>query len=1145
MLLCGMIVFGQDPRGTITGRVTDPSNAAMVGVRVRATNEATQVTASTTTSETGNFVIPFLPPGIYSVSAESAGFKKFSRPGIRLRVGEVAEISVPMVIGGLEETVSVTSEAPLLETASSSLAQVVDERRIHDLPLFAGNPLELMFITPGTVNASSTMPQLHAPWNGVQLNSNGNPNTSNDFSIDGVSNNFPNGIARGVRPAFSPPTTAVSEFRIETVSYDASVGHSAGASVNVNTKGGTNKLHWGAHWFVKNSAFDAPSFFDNQAGRKVEAYRYNRPGFDIGGPVGFPGYDGRNRTFFFYTYERNIWQVPEPRTDTVPTLRQRTGDFSELLALGMQYQIYDPFSAAPAPNGRFMRMPLPNNAIPQSRMDPVGRNMVNLYPEPNLPGNREGVQNYHTPAVATQDYWVHLARVDHNFNDRNRMFVRLDVTDWFEDQLRRLGRTNPASGLLTSSANKGAALDYVRVLGSSTVLNFRYGLTFHEAADHRASRGWDLASLGFSPRLVSLIDARFATIPEANIDSYARMSRFWTGDGSNTGLTHSLNGNFTHVHRAHSLKFGSSLRAYRSFGNRFPYSTSPFFRLTPVYTRGPLDNSANSPIGQALAGMLLGLPTEASFMELSPSFALNGPSLGLYFQDDYKLSRKLTVSLGLRWEHDLPVTERFDRLVAQFDAGVANPVEAAARANYARNPIAEIAVSDFSARGGLTWVSQGGAGRSPFTSSQRNFLPRVGIAYQIAPKTVLRTGYGIFFDTVGVNQTVPIQTGFSQTTPIQVSRDGGLTFVTRASDPFPSGLLQPLGPAAGLRTNLNQSLNFYNPFRKTPYSQRWSLGIQHLLPAQTVVDMSYVANRGTRLEIPRNINGVPNRYLSTSFVRDQASIDRLSQRVTNPFLGTDPIFASTAARVDLLRPYPHFGSIVVDEPIGYSWYHALQLRLDKRLGNGFTVQGAYTFSKLMQATEFLNAGDPMPYETPAPLDRTHIVSITGLAEIPFGRGRRFGASVPGVIDAIAGGWQFAVLFRHQSGQPLEFGDAIFTGNLKDIHLPADQRRPERWFNTEAGFNRVVAQQRAFNVRAFPLRFGHVRSDAQRRWDLSLKKLFRIREAVTWEFRAEAINAPNSPIFGAPDTNPTSSSFGRVTGLAWLGRQFQFGTEVRF
>jgi hypothetical protein len=274
------------------------------------------------------------------------------------------EVDIPLELGSLTETVEVKADAPLLDTATASLGQVVDEKRIQELPLNAGNPLELLYIAPGMANTNGTIPPLYAPWTGVSVQSNGNPAGSNDFSIDGVPNTYPNGTSRGTRPALNPPTTAVSEFRVQTTFYDASIGHSLGASVNVSTKGGTNQFHGGAHWFLKNSALDTPSFFDNRAGRKLEPYQYNRGGVDIGGPVLLPGYNGRNKTFFFYTYEHNIWEVPEPRTDTVPTLKQRQGDFSELLALGPRYQIYNPFSATAAPNGRLSRAPFPNNVIP-------------------------------------------------------------------------------------------------------------------------------------------------------------------------------------------------------------------------------------------------------------------------------------------------------------------------------------------------------------------------------------------------------------------------------------------------------------------------------------------------------------------------------------------------------------------------------------------------------------------------------------------------------------------------------------------------------------------------------------------------------------------------------------------------------------
>ena len=1133
----------QDPRATFTGLVTDASGAVIPGAEVTAINDATGVAISTTTNAVGNYVIPFLPIGSYTLTAEAPGFKKYSRSGLRLRVTEVAKVDITLELGEVTETVEVTSTAPLLDTAGATLGQVVDEKRVTELPLYAGNPLELIFITPGMVNPRGTMPRQHAPWNNLRVESNGNAGRSNDFTIDGVPNTFPNDAGDGVRPAFSPPTTAVSEFRIETSPFDASIGHALGASVNVSTKSGTNNFHGGLHWFHKNSALSAPSFFDNRYGARKPVWRFNRYGGDIGGPVILPKYSGRNKTFFFYTYEGNKWTIPEPRTDTVPDAAQRNGDFSQLLQLGSRYQIYDPYSARPAPGGRLRRDPFPGNVIPQTLFDPAGYNIANLYPMPNQPGTPDGEDNFFTPAVASEDYYVHLVRVDHVFDDANRLFLRFQYDNWVEDQLRRLGPNNPASGVYTKARNKGLALDYVRVLNAMTVFNFRYGLTYQIRSDNRVSQGIDLTTLGFSENLTRWIDPSYATIPYTRTDGYARISRFWNGDGYNTGLTHSLNGNFTHMHGRHNLKFGVSFRGYRANGNRFPFATSPFFRFRNTYTRGPLDSSGGAPTGQAMAALLMGLPT-SGFMELEPSYAMSGPALGLYFQDDWKVTPKLTINIGIRWEYDLPVTERYDRLVDTFLANVSNPIEEQARANYAKNPIPEIAPEDFRVLGGLTWVTDTGT-RSPFERDTTNFMPRIGLAYQLAPKTVLRAGYGIFYDTVGVNRTRAIQTGYSQSTPVQVTLDGGETFVTTMSDPFPDGLLQPAGPAGGLTTNLGQSLTYYRGRRHNPYAQRWSFGLQQLLPGNFLVEATYVGNRGTRLETSREMNALPAQYLSREFFRDQETIDYLTERLPNPFYGTDPIFGSRISRGDLLKPYPHFRSIRYDDNVGYSWYHALQARVEKRFSHGLTFQLAYTFSKLMEAMEFLNPADPMPYESLSGSDRPQIVSITGIWELPFGRGRQMGANMSRALDAVVGGWQVGVIYRYQSGEPLGFGDAIFVGDIKDIYLPPSRRTVDRWFNVDAGFNRNRREQRAYNLRRFPLRFGHLRGDGQNRWDISLKKNFQLTEDVRLEFRVEAINAMNHSIFRAPRTNPTRSNFGRVTGVAWPGREFQLSLKLRF
>ena len=579
---------------------------------------------------------------------------------------------------------------------------------------------------------------------------------------------------------------------------------------------------------------------------------------------------------------------------------------------------------------------------------------------------------------------------------------------------------------------------------------------------------------------------------------------------------------------------------YRAFENRFPQSVSPDFNFNNSFTRGPLDNSAGSPIGQHLASMMFGVP--AGSMSIAGSSALQSQYFGLYLHDDFKLARNFTLNVGLRYEKETPITERYDRLVSQFDNSVSNPIEAQAQANYAANPIPELPPDQFRVLGGLTYVGSGD--RKPYKTESNNLLPRLGFSWQVAQNTILRGGYGIFYDLVGVNRTETLQTGFSQSTPIQATLDSGLTYLATNANPFPNGLLQPLGPAGGLTTNLNQGFEAYPTIRRNGYAQRFSFGLQQQL-GPFLLETTYVGNRATRLAILRGINNTPLEYLSTSPVRDNATNAFLSQQFPSPFRGTDPIYGNNISRANLLRPYPHFGGINMEESTGYSWYHSLQTRVEKRFAKGYTFQAAYTYSKTMEAIQFLNAADPKPYETISQLDRPHRLAMSGIYEFPFGRGRRFGASLPGAVDFIVGGWQLNGIVTLQSGQALNFGNVLFIGNTDDIKLPASERTAEQWFNTASGFNRVANQQLVNNVRTFPFRFSGLRGDAQTRWDLSAIKNFRIYERAVMQFRAECFNALNQTVFNNPNTGPTSTAFGTITGTQAQARTFQFALKLQF
>ncbi|MBI3681514.1 MAG: carboxypeptidase regulatory-like domain-containing protein [Acidobacteria bacterium] len=1144
ILLIAISAQAQDTRGTILGRVLDATGAVMAGAQVRATNLATQVSAAAQTNSAGNYAMPYLLPGTYTLEAEMTGFKKFVRSGIQVRVNDSVEVNIEMQVGSLAESIEVKAETPLLATAESSLGQVIDERRVQELPSFGGSPMVLVQLAPGVINSTDMRLAKGGSFSinkNSQFATDGSGTYNNEFTLDGVANTQAQGTS--ARVGFIPPQTAVGEFKVQTASYDASVGHTIGALVNVSTKAGANSLHGEAYWWIRNSALDAPNIFQNRAGQKLPVYQDNRYGFTASGPVLLPRvYDGRNKTFWFYAWEANQFGVPQSFVNTVPTDAMRQGDLSQLLRLGSNYQVYDPATTVAAAGGRFQRQPFAGNILPRNRLDAVAQNILKYYEAPNQAGTADGRNNHFRTTKALERTWVHLARFDQAFSENHRIFIRVSKDFWEEDKNRRFA--NPSTGIILNRRNQGLTFDDVYVFNPSFLLNVRYGITYANFTERRISQGFSLASLGFSGRLAGLIDAGLASFPNVEVGSFTALSASETGDGGNYSTTHSLSGTVTKLRGDHSLRMGADFRVYRENQGRYSLDLAPGLFFATTYTRGPLDNSPSPPVGGELAAFLLGVP--AGEMRRTATLAEQDKYVGVYLHDDWKVTPKLTVNWGLRYEFESPVAERYNRSVAHFAFGQASPIEAQARANYARNPIPELPADQFRVSGGLTFAGVSGNPRTYWEGEKNNFMPRIGLAYQLRRTTVLRAGYGLFYDTIGVNKTDSIQTGFSLSTPIQASLDGGLTYIATTADPFPRGLLEPAGASGGLATNLGQGVSFFAEKRKQPYVQRWSAGFQHQLPWQFLAEAMYVSSRGSRLGVTRQLNNTPAQYLSRSPVRDQRTIDYLSAQSPSPFFGTNPIYGQNISRGSLLRPYPHFSGVSLGEPIGYSWYHSLQTRLEKRFSRGYTFQVSYTWSKAMEASEFLNATDPRPYESISSLDRTHRLVMSGIWELPFGKGRRFGGSWPGLVDFFAGGWQLNGVVQRQSGPPLGFGDVwtLFTGNPDSVALPKDKRSVDRWFNTDAGFNKNTAQQLGSNLRVSPLRFSGVRADGQARWDLSAIKNFPITEKAKAQFRAECLNAWNHPNLTTPNTTPTNTSFGTITGQD-VPRSWQMSLKVVF
>jgi hypothetical protein len=521
-----------------------------------------------------------------------------------------------------------------------------------------------------------------------------------------------------------------------------------------------------------------------------------------------------------------------------------------------------------------------------------------------------------------------------------------------------------------------------------------------------------------------------------------------------------------------------------------------------------------------------------------------------------KLTSRLTIMAGLRYEYETAPTERYNRSIQGFDAATPSPIAAAVIAKYNANPIPQVPAGQFQVNGGLTFAGVNGHDRALWTPDKNNVAPRVGIAFQANPLTVFRGGYGIFYmpkgaDRFGTAQDRDIvnQTGFSQTTTITPSTDNGQTYIATLDNLFPNGMLQPTGASGGLSTGLGGAVSYYSPQQINPLIQRWSVGIQHQFPAQILLDVEYLGSSGEHLGVVKQEDAIPRQYLSTSPVRDNTANTLLNAAVANPFYPLLPgtsLANSTVARSQLLLPYPQFTGVTHNAPLGSTIYHALAVSGVHRFSHGLSVQGSYTWSKFLQSTEFLNASDPLPTKVISDQDIPQRFSLAPIFDVPVGKDRRFGTHMNGLESAVAGGWQFSIIWSGQSGTPLGFGNALLNPNTNfaSISLPNNQRTVNRWFNTGA-FDTVSSDQLVANVITFPLRLPNVRTIGINNANASAMKYFNLWEGAKFQFRCEAMNAGNHSQLATPVTSVTNTAFGTISSVQSVSRQIFFSGKLIF
>jgi hypothetical protein len=1169
MALClsiASLALAQEFRGSIAGQVTDPSGAVLPGVQIVATNVATNTSTIAVSDDSGSYKLTYLTPGTYNIVAELPGFKKAERQGVEVRVADQLTLDIRLEVGEVQQTVTVNAQAPLLETSTASTGQVIDQKRISELPLSDGNPFVLARLAPGVGYTGDL--KFSRPFDNsgtAALVSDGSPG-KNEFTLDGSPNMASGGGTGGAgRVAFVPPADAVQEFKVQTATFDAQQGHTSGATVNVMLKSGSNKLHGTLYEFVRNDKLSANDFFLNRSGRPRAPLRYNRYGGTVGGPIWIPKiYNGHDKTFFFFAYEGIKDQFPEPGLFTVPSEAERRGDFSALLPLGIT--IYDPLTAKPAAGGRIQRSPFPGNIIPDNRISPIAKAYLKYYPAPNVPGDAQGRNNFIGPNGRGDTFHSESYRFDHQLTEKQQMFFRYTHNNRIEN---RGNWTGVVSGIRPTGnflfrINNGGTFDHVYTVSPTTILNYRVGFSrFNEPSVRQHQGLFDPASLGFSAKTAALFGgASYFPRFEISNDAFSLLGDS-VGDLSTYNI-YSAQPTLTRLHANHSVKLGYDLRSYRE--NAYPSRhQAGRYDFGSSFTRGPLDNATSAPIGQGLAALLLGQPT-GGFMDRNASRANQTLYHGLFMQDDWKVSDRLTLNLGLRWELEGATTERYDRNVRGFDFTSPNPLEQAARAAYAANPIAELSPENFRVRGGLLFANEGETAKRGFWNTNgNNFQPRAGLAYRIGGSTVLRAGWAVYAIPFIIDGTQ--QPGFSQATNIVPSLDSGLTFRANLSDPFPDGVATPPGSSQGLATFVGRDIEFVPLDRKLGKTQRWELGMQREFRRNWLVEAGYIGTRGYDLTLTSDIiNAVPRQYLSTNnSQRDTAVINFLTQNVRNPFQGlglrdTSLTSSANVSRQQLLRPYPEFGRIRSRTTDGSTIYHSAQVRVEKRFSRGYTLLSSYTLSKLIEEVTYRNETDTQPEKRISQGDMPHRLVMSGIWELPFGRGRALGSDWNGLVDGILGGWQLQGIWQTQSGRPLDLGNLVYFGDPSKLKSNYDN--VDKVFDTSGFYFTDAAVQRngvvdpalqrtdsriqlSSNIRTFPSRLSGLRTQPLNLWDLSIIKNFSVTERAKIQLRGEFLNAFNHPQFEDPSRSPSSSDFGKTTGQTNLPRNVQVGLKIIF
>jgi hypothetical protein len=1176
LLLLSSGLLAQDFRATLSGIVTDPSGAAVPGATVRAINIGTNAVKETTTTGDGVYTIPYLDPGVYNIEATSAGFQTLKREKIVLEVAQKMNLPIQLTVGQSTTEITVTGQQETIDTGDASRGLVFDSIKVSEYPLNGRQTYMLMALTPGVIFGQEQFGASgFSGTRGWDVNSsykiNGARQGGNIFLLNGAPISSDDGSWR-----VAPNVEAVQEFKVMTNTYDASFGDFRGGAVNTTIKSGSNNWHGNVYEFFRTTKLDANSFQSNRTNQPRLFHNQHQFGGVYSGPI------RKDNDFLLFSFEGWQEKVPFPINVTTPPQALRDGQhFSDF---GMT--VFDPLTTRPCTPGSgaiatepcsgsfgsaFWRSPFPGNVIPLNRISATGKKILSFYPTETVPGQL--LQNYVSSNVGRYYYNQPMFRFDHNFGVNDKFYAMYTGQDGYEYRANFPKPAAAPGNVDNKRTFQNVILNYTKVLNSNTVFDIRASYyRFVQKTPGYNDQALEMTATGDfgMTKMVNPPTSPGDIVPGFTVGGYGQLF----GNGSPLGTwnpetTWNFAPSVNLVRGSHTFRLGFDYK-YRIIANGATGNSEGNFTFASTLTRQASGRSlTNTDQFNGIATVLLGIPTGGSIAFNDTNYRTR-PSYGFYIQDDWKVTSRITINMGLRYDISLAYKDRFNRGTITFDPYAVHPLNDQLVASWREKKTAWDATNprhlypnvpaSFTGR----WLFAGVDGNPTraVDTDFTNLAPRIGLAWRIGKNTVLRTGTGIFYENLNRNQN---QNGFSQSTDYVGSLDGRYpsacanpascqggppTGPYSLVDPFPNGFAIPPGASAGPMVALGNGVSYVPRHYKIPRTYQYSFGFQHQLPKGIVADVSFSGNRqiygtyGFDMNWPEGQAGLT--------LQNQAITDATfyNTPMPNPFYGILPLNSGTGqsttrTRNQLMQNFPMWGGMTADIQGARYRSEQLQTRVEKRMnteGGTFIWTVAWTFGKEYEQNHRINASwdttQPLYFE-PSNQDKTHSFTINGVYDLPFGKNRQFASGSQGVVQHIVGNWRADWILNYVSGYPIGIPNLI--NYCGDWH--AKEQNENSWFNNTPS---CYAQQPSNTLRSLPDRFSSIREHQAPQINAAVTKDFQLTERVRLNLRGEGFNITNTPIRTNPNTTLTSADFGKL-GFSQKNfpRFFQLAGKIYF